>query len=175
MSDAGDKSRRPETERELPPAEVRDPETMYEHSDLGARGIVYSLIVLALTVVVIHLISWGMERHFIDSRVTPAPRNAAVITPSSQASRKGNPALLFPAPQLQPDEVADMNKFRAATEEQLNTSGAGHIPIEQAIEAVAKNGLPVRPQPALPPGARFGSGDGTPAGGGGGTEPKGNQ
>lgn len=174
MSDAEDKSRRPETEREIPLAEARHPETMYDRSDLGARGIVYFMIALAVTVFVIHVISWGMVRYFAASRVAPAPRNAAVIAPFSQASPKGNPALLFPAPQLQPDEVADLNKFRAATGEQLNTSGAGHIPIEQAIEAVAKNGLPVRPQPALPPRARFGSGDGTPAGGGGGTEPKGN-
>jgi hypothetical protein len=175
MSDAADKSRRPEAEREIPPAEVRDPETMYEHSDLSARGIVYFLIVLALTVVVIHLISWGMERHFIGSRVTPAPRNAAVSTPFWQANPNGDPALLFPAPQLQPDEVADLNRFQAATEERLNTSGPGHIPIEQAMDAVAKNGLPVRPPPVLPPRARFGSGDGTPDGAGGGTEPKGNR
>lgn len=161
MSDAKDKS--------------RPPETMYDRSDLGARGIVYFMIALAITVLVIHLISWGVVRHFAASRVAPAPRNAAVITPSSQASGKGNPALRFPAPQLQPDEVADLDKFRAATEAQLNTSGAGHIPIEQAIEAVAKKGLPVRPQLAQPPRAQFGSGDGTPAGGGGGTEPKGNQ
>ena len=158
MSDAEDKSRRP-----------------YDRSDLSARGIVYFMIALAITVVVIHLISWGMARYFAASRVTPAPRNAAVISHSSQASAKGDPALLFPAPQLQPDPVADLDKFRAAAEERLNTSGTGHIAIEQAIEAVAKNGLPARPQPVLPPGARFGSGDGTSAGAGGGTEPKGNQ
>ncbi|MGB9103536.1 MAG: hypothetical protein WCC59_02150 [Terriglobales bacterium] len=175
MSDAKDKSRRPETEREIPLAEVRHPETNYDRSDLSARGIVYFMIALAITVFVIQLISWGMVRYFAGSRVTPAPRNAAVITPFSQVGRVANPALLFPAPRLQANEVGDLNKFRAATEEQLDTAGAGHIPIEQAIEAVAKNGLPVRPQPVLPPGARFGSGDGTTAGAGGGTEPKGNQ
>jgi hypothetical protein len=175
MSDAENKSRRPETEREIPPAEVRPAETMYDRSDLGARGIVYFLIALAITVLVIHLISWGMVRHLAASRVAPAPRNAAVITPFSQANANGNPALLFPAPQLQPDEVADLEKFRAATEERLNTAGPGHIPIEQAIEAVANHGLPVRPQRALPPGARFGSGDGTPAGAAGGTDPEGNR
>ena len=175
MSDAEDKSRRSETERGIPLAEVRHPETMYDRSDLSARGIVYFMIALAITVLVIHLISWGMERYFAASRVTPTPRNAAVITPFSQAGRIDNPALLFPAPQLQPDEVGDLNKFRAATEEQLDTAGTGHIPIEQAIEDVAKNGLPVRPLPVLPPRVRFGSGDATPAGAGGGTEPKGNQ
>ena len=175
MSDAENKSRQPETEREIPLAEVRHPEAMYDRSDLSARGIVYFMISLAITVFVIHLISWWMARYFADTRVTPAPRNAAIITPFAQAIRKGDPALLFPAPRLQPDPVADLNKFRAATEEQLDTSGTGHIPIEQAMDAVAKNGLPVRPQPVLPPRARFGSGDGTPAGAGGGTEPKGNQ
>jgi hypothetical protein len=155
-------------------SEAEDKTTMYDRSDLSARGIVYFMISLAITVLVIHLISWGMARHFAASGVAPAPRNAAVVTPS-QVKANGNPALLFPAPQLQPDEYADLDKFRAATEEQLNAAGAGRIPIEQAMEAVAKNGLPVRPQPELPPRARFGSGDGTPAGAGGGTEPKGNQ
>ena len=175
MSDAEDKSRGPETEREIPLAEVRHADTRYDRSDLSARGIVYFMISLALTVFAIHLISWGMVRYFAGGRATPAPRNAAVSTPFWQANQNGNPALLFPAPQLQPDEVGDLNRFRAATEEQLDAAGAGHIPIEQAIEAVAKNGLPVRPQPVLPAGARFGSGDGTLAGGAGGTEPKGNQ
>jgi hypothetical protein len=156
-------------------SEAEDKSTMYDRSDLNARGIVYFMIALALTVLVIHLISWGMARYFAGGRVAPAPRNAAVVMPSAQAGAKGNPALLYPPPQLQADEVGDLNKFHAATEAQLDTAGAGHIPIEQAMEAVAKNGLPVRPQPAPPPGARFGSGDGTPAGGGGGTEPKGNQ
>ncbi|MBZ5510322.1 MAG: hypothetical protein LAN70_04055 [Acidobacteriia bacterium] len=155
-------------------SEAEDKSTRYDRSDLSARGIVYFMIALAITVVLIHLISWGMERYFAGSRVAPAPRNAAVIMPSAQASAKGTPALIFPAPQLQPDEVGDLNKFRAATEKQLDTAGTGHIPIEQAMEAVAKNGIPVRPQPVLPPRARFGSGDGTLAGGGGGTEPKGN-
>ena len=156
-------------------SDAKDKSTMYDRSDMGARGIVYFMIALAITVLVIHLISWGVVRHFTGRRAARVPRNAAVITPFSQAGAKGNPALRFPAPQLQADEVADLDKFRAATEAQLNTPGAGHIPIEQAMEAVAKNGLPVRPQPALPPRAQFGSGDGTTAGGGGGTEPKGNQ
>ncbi len=160
MSDAEDKS--------------RPPETLYDRSDLGARGIVYFLISLAATVIVIHLITWGMVRYFAHHQAAPAPRNAAVIMPSRQAGPKSDPALRFPAPQLQPDPVADLNKFQAATEERLNSSGPGHIPIEQAMDAVAKNGLPVRPQPVLPPRARFGSSDGTPAGAGGGAEPKGN-
>jgi hypothetical protein len=175
MSDAKDESRQPETEGEIPLEAVRHPETMYDRSDLSARGIVYFLIVLALTIIVIHLIMWGFVRYFARNQLTPVPRNAAILTPSRQTGPKGDPVLRFPAPQLQPDPVADLNKFRAATEQELNSPGAGRIPIEQAIDAVSKAGLPVRPQPVEPPRAHFGSGDGTPAGSGGGTEPKGNQ
>lgn len=172
MSEAKD---RHETEGQIPLGAVAHPETMYDRSDLSARGIVYFLIMLGITIIAIHLVLWGYVRYFAHQQLTPVPRNAAIVTPSSQTGPKGDPALRFPAPQLQPDPVADLNKFRTATEQQLNAAGTGKIPIEQAIDAVAKRGLPVRPQPALPPRAHFGSGDGTLAGSGGGTEPKGNQ
>ncbi len=90
--------------------------------------------------------------------------------------------LRFPTPRLQPDPVADLNKFRAGEEEQLNTygwvsqkDGVAHIPIERAIDTISSQGLPVQPPPALPPKAEFGSGNGTAAGAAGGTEPMGNK
>ena len=175
MSDARDKSRPPGTEGESPLDEVRHPETMYDRSDLSARGIGYFLIALAILIAVIHVITWGLWRYLSQEHLRPVPRNAAVVTPSAQAGPTGDPVQRFPAPQLQPDPVADLNKFREAVEERLNSSGPGHIPVEQAIDALAKKGLPLRPPPVLPPRAEFGSGDGTAAGSGGGTEPKGNQ
>ena len=162
-------------EGEIPLEEVRHPETMYDRSDLSARGIGYFLIALAILIGLIHIVAWGFWRYLSHGQLTPVPRNAAVVTPSWQASAKRDSVLRFPAPQLQPDPVADLNKFQGAVDEQLNSSGPGHIPVDQAIDQVAKNGLPVRPPPVLPPRAQFGSGDGTPAGSGGGTEPKGNQ
>ena len=180
MSEAKDESRRPETEPEIPQGTARHPETMYDRSDLAARGIVWFLISLAVTIVAIHLISWGLLRYFARNQLTPAPRNAVVVPPSWSST--SNPVLRFPAPQLQPDPVTDLNKFRTMQEEQLNSycwvdqkNGVAHIPIERAMEIVLQRGLPVRPQPMLPPRASFGSGDGTTAGEGGGTEPKGNQ
>jgi len=175
MDDREENSRPRETEGEIPLEQVRHPETMYDRSDLSANGIVYFLITLAITVLVIHLITWGMVRYYSGNRLTPVPRNAAIVTSSWQTGPKGDRVLHFPAPQLQPDPVADLNKFRAANQERLNTVGAGRISIEQAMDALAKGGLPVRPAPALPPSARFGSGDATPAGAAGGTEPKGNE
>jgi hypothetical protein len=162
-------------EGEIPLEQVRHPETMYERSDLNSHGIFFFLIALAMVIALIHVITWGFWRYFAHDRLTPVPRNAAIVTPSLQVSPKGDPLLRFPAPQLQPDPVADLNKFQAAVEGQLNSPEAGRMAVEQAIDALAKDGLPVRPPPVLAPRARFGSGDGTPAGSGGGTEPKGNK
>ncbi len=181
MSEPKDEARQTGTEREIPPGEAQHPETLYDRSDLSARGIVFFLIALAFTILFIHLVTWGFVRYFAQQQVTPVPRNAAIVTPASQTGKQGDPALRFPAPQLQPDPVADLNKFRAALEQQLNSSGVNpatgtaHIPIDQAIDLVAQSGLPVRQPPVLPPHATFGSGDGTPAGAAGGTEPKGNR
>jgi hypothetical protein len=177
MSEAKDEPR-----GEIPPVTVRHGEMQYERSDLTARGIVLFLISLAVTIVVIHLIAWGLLHSFERKPLTAAPRNVAVVPPSWQASPTANPALLFPAPRLQPDPVADLDRYRSQREEQLDSygwvdqkNGVAHIPIERAIDIMSQQGLPVRPQPALPPRASFGSGDGTVAGAGGGTEPKGNQ
>jgi hypothetical protein len=175
MSDPRDESRRRDVEGEIPLEEVRHPETMYDRSDLSSRAIFLFLIALAMGIGLIHVIAWGYWRYAAHNHLTPVPRNAAIVTPSWQASPKGDPVLRFPAPQLQPNPVADLNKFQATVEGQLNSPGEGRTPVEQAIDAVAKNGLPVRPPPVLPPRAHFGSGDGTPAGSGGGTEPLGNK
>ncbi len=180
MSEGEDKGIPNEGEVHL--EEVRHPETMYDRSDLSARGIVGFLIGLALTIFFIQVVMWGFLRYFTRGQVSPPPPSAAIVTPENQTGKVGEPTTRFPAPQLQPDPVADLNKFSIALEEQLDTYGwvdqkAGivHIPIERAIDIVAQQGLPVRPQPVLPPRADFGSGNPTVAGAGGGTEPRSNK
>jgi len=162
-------------EHDIPLVNVDHPGMLYDHSDLSARGVIYFLIILAIAIASVHLLMWGALRFFAKQQLTPVPRNAAIVTPSWQASPKGDPVKYFPAPQLQPDPVADLNKFRASEEQQLMNGGGGRIPIEQAIDQVAKGGVQVRPQPNLAPSAEFGSGADTAAGSGGGTQPMGRQ
>jgi hypothetical protein len=180
MSNGEDK--RPPDEGELHLEQVRHPETMYDRTDLSARGIVYFLISLALTLLFIHVLIWGFLRYFSHDQLQPAPRSAAIATPMNETGKLGDPARRFPAPQLQPDPVADMNKFSAAVEEQLDTygwvdqkAGVVRIPVERAIDILARQGLPVRPAPVPPPRADFGSGSPTVAGAAGGTEPMSNK
>jgi hypothetical protein len=181
MSDREDNSRPPE-ESELHLDDVQHPETLYDRSDLSRRGVLVFLIGLAITVLLIHIVTWGLFRYFAQNQLSAPPRSFAIIQSAGRTGRTADPTQTFPAPQLQPDPVADLNKFRAAVDERLNTygwveqkGGVLHIPIERAIDVVAQQGLPTRPPPALSPRATFASGIDTAAGAGGGTEPKGNK
>lgn len=64
----------------------------------------------------------------------------------------------YPAPQLQPDPVADMNRFREEQLRQLNgiywldkAGGVVHLPIEDAMRIVARDGIPDWPKAPYPP------------------------
>jgi len=166
---------------EIDAGHIEHSEVDYDRSDLSARGIVSFLIGLAVACVFIGLITWGLFRYF-GNELIPSATNSAIVTPN-RALPTGDPTLRFPRPVLQPDPVADLNKFRTAVEEQLNTyswadksAGVVRIPVERAIDIVAQKGLPARPAPpALPPAAGFATGAPNVPGAGGGTEPKGNQ
>jgi hypothetical protein len=167
---------------ELDLEHVEHPSTEYDHSDLKPRGIFIFLVGLALTVALVHVVIYGFVRAYERFQPKGMERTAAIVEPQAQLGPMGDPVKRFPAPVIQPNPVADMNKFRESEEMELNSAGwidqkAGiaHIPIERAIELVAARGLPVRPQPPASQAAEFGSGDGTVAGAGGGTEPRGNK
>ena len=71
------------------------------------------------------------------------------LYPSSTADRTfGPPISHFPAPELQPDPVSDMNRLRAAQLRQLAGTGPvdgarqlKHIPIDDAMRQIAAEGI----------------------------------
>lgn len=161
---------------------VQHPEAAYDHTDLGARGIIGFLLGLAIFLVFVHIIIWGFQRVYTHFEPKGVIRTSAILTNQEQTGPKGDPVTRFPAPVLQPDPVADLNKYREAVELQLNSAGwidqkqgIAHIPVERAIDLVAQRGLPVRQQQPQEQQAKFGSGDGSVPGAGGGTEPRGNK
>ena len=161
---------------------TRHPDVTFEDRDLGGRGIVFFLIALGITCILLCLIVWGLMRFLqhvqtAGAQANPAQGYAGPVTPA-----KGDPTVRFPKPTLQPDDVADMNKLRSDNEMQLNSYGyvdqkAGivHIPIEQAIDTLAKQGLPTRPQQQPTGSAQFGNGRATIPGEAGGTGPESKQ
>lgn len=72
------------------------------------------------------------------------------------------PAPDFPSPKLQPSPAVDMSVFRAEEMRQLNgtgwrdkAAGTAHVPIAQAMDLVAKEGIPGWPtSPDASEGAR---------------------
>ncbi len=156
---------------------VQHPDAAYDHSDLEASGIVSFLIGLAITVIFIHLIVWGFMKTYAHFETVGAIRTSASIEPQP-VPPQGDPVARFPAPRLQPDPVADLDKYREAVEQQLNSAGwldqnAGiaHIPVETAIDLVAQRGLPVRPSQPQQQGAP----NTVPAAANAGTQPRTNQ
>ena len=64
----------------------------------------------------------------------------------------------YPGPQLQTSAVRDMNRFRAQQLQQLNGAywldkahGIVHLPIEDAMRLVAKEGIADWPKTPYPP------------------------
>ena len=68
------------------------------------------------------------------------------------------PPASYPSPTLQDDPVADMNRFRDEQLRQLNgiywldkAGGTAHLPIEDAMRIVARDGIPDWPKTPYPP------------------------
>ncbi len=146
-------------EPEIQGHDVRNPEVGYEPTDMSTRAVFGFFIALAVAGVLVILAMWGVFRYLAKEELAAHPTAGTISTTKEElAPIGGDPAVKFPAPRLQPDPVADLNKFRAREEEILNSygwvdeaNGRAHIPIEQAINVVAKTGLPTRPNAAAPP------------------------
>lgn len=139
-------------EEHLYPERVGNPEVDYDRTDMSAKAIVGFLIFLAIAGIFVHLILWGLYKRFAGQYKAETPLANPIF--SSTRQLPGDPVRTFPPPRLQPDDVADMNKFRAQEEIILNTydwvdqqQGTVRIPIEQAMRHLAQRGLPTRPLP----------------------------
>lgn len=140
----------PQGEGEIHPEVYRNPEVSYDRTDMSVRAIVGFLIFLAIAGLIMHLVLWGLYKNMAKGYMAPT-RTANPIGSSTRQLPQGDPVRTFPSPRLQPDPVADMNKFRVSEEEVLNSygwidqnAGIARIPIDQAIKAVAQQGLPTR-------------------------------
>ena len=124
---------------------------LFDKTDLSSRGVMGFLVALGISLVLIHVILWGVYKYMSRTEVQAAPTENPIRTSDQQMRRAGgDPQVLFPAPRLQPDPVADMNRFRVREDELLSTygpagEGRARIPIAQAMEIVAQTGLPTRP------------------------------
>jgi len=131
----------------------------FERQDLGSRPIIGFIVSLVVLGVLTYYVLWGMF-HFLDAYNR---RHQRVVSPLAQVemdTRIVTPASIqrFPEPRLEDNERTELNDFRYAEEEKLNSygwvdqnAGVAHIPIDEAMKLVAQRGLPTTPQAGTMP------------------------
>jgi len=130
----------------------------YERSDIGAAGVLYFLLGLAVAGLLVYFIVGGVY-HFLDKRsaAEQAPVNPLVTNAPADTRHisRDYPQSAFPNPKLEEDERGQLNGVRLNEEETLSTydyidknAGTVRIPIDRAMDLIAQRGIPVRSQSA---------------------------
>jgi hypothetical protein len=137
----------------------------YERQDIGAAGVLYFLLGIAVAGFLAYFIVDGLY-HFLDRRseaeqapvnplVTNAPEDTRQIPKQYNGDYEKFLKENFPAPQLEIDERNQLDKIRKDEERTLATydyidknAGTVRIPIDRAMDLIAQRGLPVRAQSA---------------------------
>jgi hypothetical protein len=121
----------------------------YETRDANVRGVYNFLIFMAVVLVAVGLVSWGMFRLFAaqDRAEDKDDRNASPFAETRQVPM---------GPRLQVTPREDWLKYREEQDRNLKNlswgnraTGIVNVPIEQAMDILVKKGLPV--QGAVPP------------------------
>ena len=124
---------------------IRHSDVAYESRDLSPQAIFSFFLLLGIVIFIVLFVLWGVFKQLGSSEFVGHQTTNPIMTSSEQLKEiGGDPANSFPMPQLQPDPVADLNKFRIGEELWLNTygwidrsHGTIHIPIEKAIDMMA--------------------------------------
>lgn len=145
---------------------LRNPAVDFDRTDLSPRGILLFLVGLLVAGVFIELVLWGMFRFlahstlFVQGNQSPLVQTQKALPEGAPTSILQNTASVntqvFPEPRLQTNDVADMdallgkeNKILYPEQPFADSTGAVHIPINQAMALIVERGLPV--QPSSPP------------------------
>ncbi len=147
----------------------------HQEVDFSVRMIVVSVVFLVIAFVLVFVaagaimrgLEWWEQKHdtqltplqeqLIRERNTTQPREGVKPPPDwdVRAQQELHMERTFPPPRLQYDDVHDMDQLRSAEEEHLNSTGKNpdgttHIPIDQAIDRLSKEGLPQVSGPFVP-------------------------
>lgn len=126
---------------------IRHSDVAYESRDLSPQAIFSFFLLLGIVIFIVLFVLWGVFKQLGSSEFVGHQTTNPIMTSREQLKEiGGDPANSFPMPQLQPDPVADLNKFRIGEEQWMNTygwvdqaHGTIHIPIETAIDMMASS------------------------------------
>jgi len=146
---------------------LRNPAVDYDRTDLSARGVLLFLAGLLIAGVFIELVIWGMFRFlshstlFVQGNPSPMVQAMKAMPETAPGIRLQNTqpvnTQVFPEPRLQTNDVYDMSTLLRQERELLypeqpfeDSTGAVHIPINEAMALIVERGLPVRPNTPPP-------------------------
>jgi hypothetical protein len=132
----------------------------YERRDLGAGGVLYFLLALAVATSISLAGIRGLYA-LLDRQVRASLPTVSPLRPnlSNQDDTlhipPGYPQTAFPSPRLEEDERGQLNGIRLNWDNTLYSygwadqqAGTVRIPIDRAMDLLAQRGLPVRPPDA---------------------------
>jgi hypothetical protein len=133
----------------------------YERQDIGAKGILYFLLGLAVAGLLAFFVVDGLYS-FLNRRseAQQAPVNPLVTNAPADTRNIGTdyPQGAFPNPRWEVDERGQLNDIRIKEEQTLQSydyidknAGTVRIPIDRAMDLIAQRGLPVQKATAEAP------------------------
>ncbi|HTQ58502.1 MAG TPA: hypothetical protein VMI94_28765 [Bryobacteraceae bacterium] len=128
--------------------ELQNPHVRHEPGDVNAIFLTKFGIGMALLIIVFLFGLWGLFEYFVKREaVLSLPPPGAMVSAQK----------LPPEPRLQPHPVADMQKMLAEENRAMQeygwvdqSRGIVRIPVERAMDIIARNGLPATAPPAAP-------------------------
>ena len=125
-----------------PHGDLHNPDVAHESTDISIRGVLWFVVILAVTVIVVQLAMAGLMKVFEHYEAA----NDQFVSP--QAVPAGT---LPPEPRLQTTPWEDLKEFRAGEELTLQTYGwvdqksdVVRLPIDKAKALLLQRGIPVR-------------------------------
>src|SRR5579884_3074885 len=95
--------------------QVRHPGISFDPRDMDHKSVFAFLIALAAGGLLVHVVVWGIFQYMAKPQFAGHATTNPIMTSNEQLREVGgDPALAFPPPTLQPNPVADLNKFRAS-------------------------------------------------------------
>lgn len=116
--------------------------TKFEGSDASLKLVIYSLAIIAGTLLVVFAVTVGLQKHLYETH--PAGELPSPLAPGR---------VVPPSPQLWVHPWEELPDLRAHEDQLLNSSGKDaeghfHIPINQAMDAVVSR-LPIGPNASI--------------------------
>ena len=128
-----------ETKVKLP--SENNPAVNHESTDVNVRGVLFFGVGLTVVAVIIHIAVWFLYDYFA------SPQHASLRLPQQPAPTRSLPSKA----QLQVEPVGELSQLRSSEEQTLRSyawidreKGIVRIPIERAMEIVARAGPPTR-------------------------------